>query len=189
VRGGGAPPPPPAEHELAWQEIAVDGVFVLLPADHRLAGADEVDLAEFKDVTWAAGGPYECCFEECFAAACARAGFTMRGMYEVDVRTAVDLVEAGETVALCQSSFRPPDGLVAVPIAGTPLRWRHLVGWMPENVSIKDVVHLLEVARESYEEVVARIPRTITWLAKNSAFGALPASSTSHGDKTKLQIT
>jgi DNA-binding transcriptional LysR family regulator len=184
--GGAAPP---AHHELVWEDIAVDAVFVLLPADHHLAEADEVELADLRDVTWAAGGPYECCFGDCLAAACARAGFTMRGLYEVDVRTAIDLVEAGDAVALCQSSFRPPDGLVAVPIAGTPLRWRHIVGWLPANICTNAAQTLLDAARESYEEAVERIPRTKTWFAANSGFGLTPAATGSDHDRTNLQIT
>ena len=151
--------PPPGEPELRWHDVAVDAVCVLLPVSHPLADRDEVDLAEFAEATWAAGGPYECCFDDCFAAACARAGFTMRRMYEVDVRTAIELVEAGEAIALCQSSFRPPDGLVAVPIAGTPLRWRHVVGWLPGAIRIKAITQLLEFAARSYEDALARARR------------------------------
>jgi DNA-binding transcriptional LysR family regulator len=147
---------PPREQQLAWHDIAVDTVCVLLPADHPLAGHAEAELSEFADATWAAGGPYECCFEECFAAACARAGFTMRRMYEVDARTATELVEAGEAVALCQSSFRPPDGLVSVPIAGRPLQWRHVIGWVPGVLNTDAADQLLDFARRSYDDVLIR---------------------------------
>jgi DNA-binding transcriptional LysR family regulator len=147
---------PPREQQLAWHDIAVDAVCLLLTADHPLAGRAEAELGEFADATWAAGGPYECCFEECFAAACARAGFTMRRMYEVDARTATELVEAGEAVALCQSSFRPPDGLVSVPIAGTPLQWRHVIGWLPGVLAAEAADQLLEYARRSYDDVLIR---------------------------------
>lgn len=148
--------PPPRELQLSWHDVAVDAVCVLLPANHPLAGRDEVGLAEFADATWAAGGPYECCFDECFAAACARAGFTMRRMYEVDSRTATELVEAGEVVALCQSSFRPPDGLVSVPISGTPLRWRHVIGWVPGTLTTDAANQLLEFAKRSYDDALVR---------------------------------
>lgn len=148
--------PPPGEPELVWHDVAMDTVRVLLRSTHPLATADEAELAEFADATWAAGGPYECCFDQCFAAACARAGFTMRRMYEVDARTAIELVETGEVVALCQSSFRPPDGLVSVPIARTPLRWRHVIGWAPDVITTNLANQLIDIATRSYEDALAR---------------------------------
>jgi hypothetical protein len=59
-------------------------------------------------------------------------------------------------VALCQSSFRPPDGLVSVPIAGTPLQWRHVIGWVPGVLTTDAADRLLEFARRSYEDVLVR---------------------------------
>ncbi|HEX5996999.1 MAG TPA: LysR family transcriptional regulator [Jiangellales bacterium] len=147
---------PPREHQVAWHDIAVDAVCVLLPAHHPRAGRAAVELSEFADAAWAAGGLNECCFEECFAAACARAGFTMRRMYDVDARTATELVEAGEAIGLCQSSFRPPDGLVAVPTAGTPLQWRHVIGWVAGAVAVDVTDRLLEFALGAYDDALAR---------------------------------
>lgn len=165
--GGAAPP---AEPELRWHDIAMDAVFVLLPEDHRCADRDEIELSDLADATWVATGPYECCFDECFAAACARAGFTVTRMYDLDVRTALELVEAGTAVALCQTSFRPPPGLVAVPIAGTPLRWRHVVGWAGD--ATPDARRIIEFATASYLEALDRVPRSARWLADRPGFGA-----------------
>lgn len=170
---GGASPP--AEHELRWHDIAVDAVFVLLPEDHRLAGRDEIELGDLADATWVATGPYECCFDECFAAACARAGFAVTRMYELDVRTALELVETGTAAALCQTSFRPPPGLVAVPIAGTPLRWRHVVGWA-EGAS-PEVPPMIDLATASYQEALDRVPRSVRWMAEHPGFGAAKLAS------------
>ena len=109
---------PSAEFGLGWQEVAVDPVCVLLPRDHPLAerrrGATWPTCA---DEQWVAA-PGDGCFGDCFAAACARAGFTPRKVYETDVRGCVDLVDAGEAVALCQATFRPVAGLVTRPLAG-----------------------------------------------------------------------
>jgi DNA-binding transcriptional LysR family regulator len=167
VCGGAAPP---TEYELSWHDVAIDAVFVLLPETHRLAGHDEVDLGDLADATWVATGPYECCFDKCFAAACARAGFAVTRMYELDVRTALELVETGTAVALCQTSFRPPPGLVAVPIAGTPLRWRHVIGWAPS--AILDAGRMIEFATASYREALERVPASVGWMAEHPDFGA-----------------
>jgi DNA-binding transcriptional LysR family regulator len=158
------------ERDLVWHAVAVDAVFVLLPERHPLAAADEVDLGALADTPWVVT-PGDSCFRGCFAAACARAGFTVRTMYEGDVRTCVELVEIGAAVAPCQSSFRPPPGLVTVPIAGTPLHWRHLVGWHPEAPAAKHADEIIGYATDAYDDAVARLPRLERWLTGQPRFG------------------
>lgn len=180
VCGDAAPPTAPirepvagligSDRDLMWHVVAVDAVFVLLPERHPLAAQDEVDLADLADTPWVVT-PGDSCFRSCFAAACARAGFTVRTMYEGDVRTGVELVEAGAAVAPCQSSFRPPPGLVTVPIAGTPLRWRHLLGWHPEASAARHADVMVEYATAAYHDAVARLPRYVRWLAGEPRFG------------------
>ncbi|MPZ26029.1 MAG: LysR family transcriptional regulator [Micromonosporaceae bacterium] len=161
------------ERAVTWQLVAVDAVFVLLPESHPLAAKDEVDLADLAGVQWVAT-PGDSCLRDCFAAACSRAGFTVRNLYEGDVRTCVELVEAGTAAALCQSSFRPPPGLVCVPIAGTPLRWRHLLGWHPEAPAARQVDQILRYAVAAYQDAVSRLPRYARWLAGHPEFGVQP---------------
>jgi len=161
---------PPNDFGLAWHVVAVDAVFVLLPANHPLAGAEEIDLAELADVPWA-GAPGDGCFHDCFVAACARAGFTPRKVYESDVRSCIEMVEAGDAVALCQSTFRPLPGLVAVPIAGTPLRWRHLLGWHPDAAAAWYADQIVDYAVAAYTDAVTRHPRYARWLADQPRFG------------------
>lgn len=164
---------PPTDRELAWRVVAVDAVFVLLPESDPRAAQDEVDLADLAEARWAAA-PGKSCFQECFVAECARAGFTPRKVYESDVRTCIELVECGDAVALCQSSFRPPPGLVSVPIAGSPLRWRHLLGWHPESPAAAHADRLAALAVDAYRETIARLPRVVRWLADKPCFGAQP---------------
>jgi DNA-binding transcriptional LysR family regulator len=159
----------PQDRGIVWRDVAVDAVFVLVRSDHQSAQLDEVDLADFADVTWVAGGPYECCFDECFAAVCARAGFTIRGMHELDARTALELITAGEVVGLCQSSFQPPSGLRAVPIAGTPLTWRHIIGWRSTAPGLAE--QLVRYAVAAYTDVIRGIPHRSEWLATRPSLG------------------
>jgi DNA-binding transcriptional LysR family regulator len=166
---------PPTDHDLSWRLLAVDAVFVLLADTHPLAGRQEVDLADLAGVQWAAT-PGESCFLACFVAACARAGFTPRQVYESDVRTCIELAESGDAVVLCQSSFRPPPGLVSVPIAGAPLRWRHLLGWHPAASAAKYADVIAGNAVDAYRDAVARLPRLVRWLDGRPNFGAEPAA-------------
>ena len=143
-----------------------------MPEDHPLAAGDEVELADLADVQWAAV-PGRSCLRDCFTAACVRAGFTPRAVYEGDPRTCIELVEVGEAVALCQSSFRPPPGVVAMPIAGDPLRWRHLLGWHPQAAAAELSGQMVRFAVESYRDAAARSPRFMKWLENRPGFGAV----------------
>lgn len=169
---GDAPPPATGGGaELTWLPLATDAVFVLLPAAHPLAGKDEVDLSDFAEAQWAVA-PGDGCFGSCFAAACARAGFAPRHVYEGDHRAVIDLVEDGAAVALCQSSFRPQPDLVPVPIAGNPLRWRHLLGWHRGSPAARYADEVAAHAVASYQDAVARLPRNAEWLQRHPGLGA-----------------
>lgn len=174
VCGDAQPPAPAGNYELAWRPVATDAVFVLLAAAHPLADKDEVDLSDLAETEWAVT-PGDGCFRTCFAAACARSGFTPRNIYEGDVRTCMELVEDGAAVALCQSSFRPLPNLVSVPIAGTPLRWRHLLGWHPDAPAAQHAGEVIDHAVAAYRDAVARLPRTAQWLRRHPRLGVSPA--------------
>ena len=155
---------PSADYGLVWQTIAVDAVCALMPEDHPSAKDVDVDLAELADEQWV-GSTGDGCFAECFAAACARAGFTPRRVLETDVRGCVDMVESGLAVGLCQPTFRPPVGLTHRPMRGAPLRWRLVLGWHPDSPAARSAPKLMEMAQEAYQEVVARNPLYVEWMA------------------------
>ncbi|MGY0492373.1 LysR family transcriptional regulator [Streptomyces sp. WG-D5] len=125
---GAAPPPGPAH--LEWREIAPDPVCVMLPEGHPAAGLPRVDLAALAAEAWACV-PGDGCFADCFTAACARAGFTPRRMYETDTASCAHLVRVGRAVGLCRATFPPTPGIAVRPLTGTPLLWRHLLGLQP----------------------------------------------------------
>jgi DNA-binding transcriptional LysR family regulator len=162
---------PSTEHGLAWRVVCVDAVFLLLAERHPLAGRTEVDLAELADAKWVAA-PGDGCFADCFAASCARAGFTPRTVYETDVRGGLDLIEAGLAVGLCQGTFRQVQGLVKVPISGTPLRWRHLLGWHPDSAAAAFAGRVLGHATAAYLDTVGRSLPYAEWLQRHPTFGA-----------------
>ncbi|REG01541.1 DNA-binding transcriptional LysR family regulator [Asanoa ferruginea] len=162
---------PSAELGLAWLAIAIDPVWVLLPEGHAQATADEVDLADLAEERWVAA-PGDGCFGDCFAAACARSGFTPRKMYETDVRGSIDLVEAGEAIALCQATFRPVPGLASRPIKGSPLRWRLLLGWHPESQAGQFADRVIKHAALGYADILDRNAPYRSWLATHPGFGA-----------------
>ncbi|WP_433272974.1 LysR substrate-binding domain-containing protein [Actinosynnema sp. CS-041913] len=169
--------PPPTEYGLTWQVIAIDPVFVLLPEDHPFTAKEEVELAELKDMQWAVV-PGDGCFGDCFVAACSRSGFTPRTMYEVDINSCIDLAQSGDVVALCQPTFRRAPGVVAMPIAGVPLRWRHLIGWDPDSPAAAFGAQVLRYAGEAYRETSERNPRYTSWLPTHPDYGVVQHHAT-----------
>jgi DNA-binding transcriptional LysR family regulator len=162
---------PSADYGLVWQTIAVDGVCVLMPENHPAAKGVEIDLAQMADETWVAGTG-DGCFADCFAAACARSGFTPKRVLETDIRGCVDMVDSGLALALCQPTFRPPAGLTHLPLQGAPLRWRQVLGWHPDSPAAKAAGRLMGMAGEAYAEVVARNPLYLEWLVDYPQLGA-----------------
>ncbi|GAB3146316.1 LysR family transcriptional regulator [Micromonospora sonneratiae] len=161
---------PSADPNMAWRSIAMEPVFVLLPERHPLTAGNEIHLAELKREQWVAA-PGDGCFGDCFAAACARAGFTPRKMYETDVRGCIDLVDTGAAVALCQATFRSTPGLVTRPLAGVPLRWRLLLGWHPDAPASSTADRVLAHAVSAYLDTLEQNPRYLAWLRHNPEFG------------------
>ncbi|BEL02328.1 LysR family transcriptional regulator [Actinoplanes sichuanensis] len=153
---------PSAEYGLVWQTIGMDAVCVLLPDDHPQAKNLSVDLAELADEQWVAGAG-DGCFGDCFAAACARAGFAPRRVLESDVRNCVDMVELGLAIGLCQPTFRPPAGLTSRPLRGAPLRWRLVLGWHPDSPAARSAPKLMDHAQEAYQEILARNEHYTQW--------------------------
>jgi len=161
---------PSADYGLVWQTIAVDGVCVLMPEDHPAAKGVDIDLAELFDEQWVAGTG-DGCFADCFAAACARAGFTPKRVFETDIRGCVDMVESGLALCLCQPTFRPPVGLTSRPLAGAPLRWRQVLGWHPDSPAARVAPRLMGMGQDAYQEVVARNPMYVEWMREYPHLG------------------
>jgi DNA-binding transcriptional LysR family regulator len=160
---------PPDDRSLAWRTFSVDPVFVMLPADHPAADADEVSLGDLAGAAWAAT-PGDGCFQECFAAACAREGFSPRSLYVADAASCIDLVSSGTAVALCQPTRTLP-GLVTKPLAGVPLQWRHLVGWRHDSAAADFADELLLTVRLAHGDLVSRSPVYASWLQRHPGFG------------------
>ncbi|PRY12518.1 LysR substrate-binding domain-containing protein [Kineococcus rhizosphaerae] len=103
-------------------DLLTDVLDVLLPADHRLADRDEVDLAELAREEWIAAAADDACAQITMGA-CAAAGFSPDVRHhtgEYDALAA--LVAAGAGVALVPRLAHPlrPSGLRVVPLTGPP---------------------------------------------------------------------
>jgi len=155
---------------LVWETISLDPVFCLVAEAHPAAREKEVELADLAREQWAVT-PGEGCFADCFAMACARAGFTPGTIYETDVPTCTHLAQVGRAVALCQATHQPAQGLAMVPLAGAPLRWRQLLGRHP---TAPEAAWVVAQAKETHRDAVRRSPVYHDWLVRNPGYGTAP---------------
>lgn len=161
---------PPASDQLSWRTVGHDPVFVMLAEDHPLAGEPELELGQLSGEQWA-DAPGDGCFGDCFSAACSRAGFTPLSVYEMDTSACVHLVQLGRAVAPCRATFPPTPGIVTLPLAGSPLAWRHLLGWHPSAYAAGAAPAVLRHAREVHRSAAGRNPHYAKWLREHGRFG------------------
>lgn len=173
VCGDAGPPPEPG---LSWRTLASHPVFVLMSTRHERAGDTEVDLGALAGERWCAN-PGDGCFGDCFASACARAGFTPRALYETDVLTCIEMVESGHAVVLAQPLFHEIPGIAAVPIAGNPLSWRNLVGWAQRGEMGAFAAEMIALSRAVFGELIDRRPSYARFLEANPDYGVNYADS------------
>ncbi|GAB3125740.1 LysR family transcriptional regulator [Streptomyces calidiresistens] len=161
---------PPAADQLVWRTVARDPIFVMLSENHPLAEEPEIELERLAGEQWV-DAPGDGCFGDCFYAACARAGFTPSSVYEMDTSGCVHLVQLGRAVALCRAIFPPTPGVVTLPLAGSPLSWRHLIGWHPASAAAGAAPAVVMHARQVHRDAAGRNPWYAKWLAAHARFG------------------
>lgn len=111
--------PPRSDSRFSRVELLHDPLVVALPADHRLAAADEINLAWLAGETWvqgATGGPCS----EAGLVACAAAGFTPDIRHRVNEwQAALAMVAAGSGIALVPwlAIGSPPASVVFRPLS------------------------------------------------------------------------
>ncbi|MCB7135264.1 LysR family transcriptional regulator [Cellulosimicrobium marinum] len=162
---GDSRPPGPG---LTWTAVRTDPVFVLVDERHPCAGRGVVGLGELADALWLSA-PGSGCFEQCFVAACARAGFTPRAMGESDRTACIDQVRGGHAVALVQPVLLDAPGVRTVALDGAPLRWTHHVGWRHDAGERLPVHVVAAAARSAHRDAVARSPYYARWLVEHGA--------------------
>ncbi|MBC6463178.1 LysR family transcriptional regulator, partial [Actinomadura sp. HBU206391] len=84
----------------------------------------------------------------------------------VDAETKRGLVAAGWAVWPCQATLQPGSDIVVRPLAGDPVRTRHLVTWDPAGPLAGPAEPLVRLVRDAYAAVVDGCPAYLDWLAR-----------------------
>ncbi|MGW5371700.1 LysR family transcriptional regulator [Streptomyces sp. NPDC004009] len=150
------------EHEVPLPDgvtartlIPKEPACVRLSANHRLAGQEEIELADLADETWTAltddddGGP------EAMTDVCLQAGFTPKLRYRIaDRKMRWELIAAGRAVSMCQPTSPHVEGTVLRPLAGDPLNERIRIAWNRAAVTEQRAGLLYRAAARAYLDTI-----------------------------------
>ncbi|WP_312863911.1 LysR family transcriptional regulator [Streptosporangium saharense] len=156
--------PPPG---VVYAGVAVEPIFIGLAATHPLAQREEVELRDLACEDWTLHALAESGHREHFWAACARQGFAPKIAYSADLSLAIDLIAAGRCVGMFQATSKGYPGIVIRPLAGTPLRFRHMIGWTEHGPIARHGPDLVQAVTKTYWSEVRRAPVYASWLRRH----------------------
>jgi DNA-binding transcriptional LysR family regulator len=163
--------------DVKYHTVATEPVFVLLASHHPLAGQSEVDLADLADEDFGLPRPDDDRTREYYAMACLAAGFEMRVPHDIEGTPLLDLIRAGHAVTFCQATYRTSPGVSAVPLAGTPLWYRHVLVWHRNGPFAVHGELVAGLATAAYAEATQRNAAYLAWLARHPGGGPQPAEA------------
>lgn len=153
--------------------VAAEPIFVMVAEGHRLAGQDEIDLAELAGEDWCIPPVDDTGLITRFRLVCQAAGFTPRLRHEVrDSTSAKSLVATGQAVGCLYPTSLGWPGVVVRPFKGSPHYRRLVLGWRRASEIGELGEPLYERAFAGYLKAVARAPHYARWWAEHGA-GAL----------------
>jgi DNA-binding transcriptional LysR family regulator len=154
----------PAPAGVVLRTIVTEPVFAVLPKAHPLARQQEVDLTDLMDEDWAVPRP-EDRTPEYWARVGLGTGRRMRVRYEAEGRVLVEIVRHGHAVSLVQPTFDEVPGIAVRPIAGDPIRYRHLLAWHRDGPLAVSGDIVCRHVTEAYHQASDRSPVYRRWLA------------------------
>lgn len=161
----------PLGPRLIARPVGCEPAFVLMAADHPLAGREELDLAELADERWLLS-PLDVDREgDCMNRVCWEAGFSPKISHYLSDGLAVELIRAGEAIALSTPTNRD-SGMVMKPLVGSPMRVRRLLLTTLDNPFVE---HLDKLARFTADVLTETLERQPTYSAWREFHGPLPA--------------
>jgi DNA-binding transcriptional LysR family regulator len=157
---------PPCPAGVVEQTMVYPEPFaVALPATHRLASRDEIQLADLAEDTWIippAGkedGDLAVLREACEAV-----GFSPQFRYpNLDSAEIEQLIGEGRGICLCAPTVRPIPSTVSRPLAGQPVIWRRALRWRPETISRADINVIHQAFIDTYRATIADNATTHPW--------------------------
>jgi DNA-binding transcriptional LysR family regulator len=172
--------PGPAEVAV----IAVEPIFLAVWRDHRLAGCEEIDLAQVRNEPVALTPPDGAGWPDMFYAACNELGFSAHVPYNIaDGNSLRAMVAERRAICPCQATFTASDDVEVRPIAASPLRLRRLFMWHPDGALARYAPQLERLAREDYAATMQDRPVYLEWLRRRGPILNRPLSDDRGGQQ------
>jgi DNA-binding transcriptional LysR family regulator len=156
----------PLPTELTESVIAIEPIFVLLSAGHRLAGLAEVPLDALADELWLAGEGKDVRMRAQFRASCRRAGFTPRGVQRINASVTFPLIGEGHGVALAHALTPERANVVARPLADDPMWVRQRLIWPARSPAAGHAARLRDALTDAYWTETTKSPGYSAWLRR-----------------------
>lgn len=158
--------------DVRTQTLAREPSFVAVPAGHRLAGEDEIELADLAGEDWIVSSGGDGC-RVVFREMCLEHGFDPRIIHDVDVDTAREnLVRGGYGVGLVQPTRTPVDDLAIRPLTGSPMRVRHVLAWREDGPCAPGIRDLVTRATADYWRMAENRAPYRAWLGRHGRSAA-----------------
>jgi DNA-binding transcriptional LysR family regulator len=156
----------PLDPRLLVRPVGCEPGFVLMSPDHPRAGEDELQLADLADETWLLS-PLDVDREaDCMTRICWDAGFTPRIGHYLSDGLSVELIRAGEAIALSTPTNRD-SGMVLKPLVGTPMQVRRLILTERDNPFADHLDKLARFTADVLTETLERQPVYRSWLERH----------------------
>jgi hypothetical protein len=154
---------------LVKAEVATEPLFVGVAEGSDLAALEEVPLSGVAGERWYTAAITDDWFAGYVRDVCLRHGVPMPELQSLDLEIAAELAAMGTGVLLLQAASRARPGVATRPLAGAPLRTRHLLVWSEEGpLTAADTRDLLARATECYwHKAPARQEVYARWLARH----------------------
>ncbi|MEU6743932.1 LysR family transcriptional regulator [Streptosporangium sandarakinum] len=162
--------PPPG---VRYAGVAVEPIFVGLAESHPLARREEIELRDLADEDWSLHALAETGHREHFWTACAGQGFTPQIAYSADLGLALDLIASARCVGMFQATSKGYPGIAIRPLTGTPLRFRHMIGWTELGPVAPHSAALVQAVTAAYWAGVGRSPIYAAWLDRHGPLASL----------------
>ncbi|MFF0311525.1 LysR family transcriptional regulator [Streptosporangium sp. NPDC004379] len=138
-------------------------IFVALSADHRLAGREEVRLADLRDEHWISPPGADDGSLAALRAACRAAGFEPDVRYDAPSGAGRPLVAAGLGVRLVDPTWPAAPGTVVRPLAGQPQTAKLTVAWRRDRLGTEQAAELYRGLADAYTDHVDDNPLFRRW--------------------------
>ncbi|MEV8371280.1 LysR family transcriptional regulator [Kribbella sp. NPDC056861] len=162
-----SPPCPPGirEQTMVWPEP----FSVALPANHRLAGKDRIELTDLADEIWICPPAGKEDGDLAYLRSiCESAGFTPEFRYaNLDTSEIEQLIGAGRGISLCAPTVREIPDTIVLPITDQPLLWRRALRWRADSTPQEDIDRIHRAFTDVYTQTIATHAAARPWWASN----------------------